>query len=109
MPKMTSLGKDERGGFCTSKLKEYPPGLCRCFSAANRDSVDHIPIADVFRTWNLPRPSLTFVANWKCRRSVHVWGRSSCVTTAKPLFVKRIHCWSQRLLRHARLEKFLHT
>ncbi len=46
LPKLTSLGRDERGGFRTSKLKEYPPGLCRCFSAAIRDRVDHIPFAD---------------------------------------------------------------
>lgn len=32
VPETVSIGRDTAGNFCTSRLKEYPPGLCRAMS-----------------------------------------------------------------------------
>lgn len=44
-PKGASLGVDGQGCFKTTRLKEYPPGLCKSFAHAIFDSVNRVEVA----------------------------------------------------------------
>ena len=48
-PGGVSLGVDYMGNFKTTRLKEYPPGLCRVFARAILDSVDRVGVDSAAR------------------------------------------------------------
>ena len=48
-PGGVSLGVNNMGNFKTTRLKEYPPGLCRVFARAILDSVDRVGVDSAAR------------------------------------------------------------
>lgn len=44
LPKSASIGKDKDGHWATSKLKEYPPGLCRALATGILQAICQISL-----------------------------------------------------------------
>ena len=46
LPKGTSIGRDSGGNWATSKLKEYPPGLCLALAKGMLQAINQLALDD---------------------------------------------------------------